>query len=75
MSDEVYKVIEANSDRSLGYYKAKDKRVAKKAALANIVVRKLSGSEVLDVMASGYAITDCSSNQPELPIEAQGSQG
>jgi hypothetical protein len=88
MIKDLFQVLDF-AGRSLGYYQATSKGQAKKAVVAEIEVRKLSGAEIYQVHQAGYGVTDVvdgrfnlkpatSEDQPELPLttdEAQASQG
>ncbi len=70
----VYKVTEGSSDRSLGYWLAKDAEQAKRAALIHVTAKRLTGGEVVNVTVNGYAISDAEATlaragQPDLPFE------
>jgi hypothetical protein len=57
MSKDLFQVVD-HAGRSLGYYQATSKGQAKKAVVAEIEVRKLSGAEIYQVHQLGYAVTD-----------------
>ena len=57
MSKDLFHVVD-HAGRSLGYYQATSKGQAKKAVVAEIEVRKLSGAEIYQVHQNGYGVTD-----------------
>lgn len=57
MSKDLFQVVD-HAGRSLGYYQATSKGQAKKAVVAEIEVRKLSGEEIYQVHQNGYGVTD-----------------
>lgn len=57
MSKDLFQVVD-HAGRSLGYYQATSKGQAKRAVVAEIEARKLSGQEIYNVHQNGYAVTD-----------------
>ena len=57
MSKDLFQVVD-HAGRSLGYFQATSKGQAKKAVVAEIEVRKLSGAEIYQVHQNGYGVTD-----------------
>jgi hypothetical protein len=89
MSKEMYQVLD-QAGRSMGYYEATSKGQAKKAVIAGLTVKKLSGQEIHSVYKNGYGVSDVQDgkivfngdvgatddSQPDLPLdEAQASAG
>lgn len=88
MSKEMYQVLD-QAGRSMGYYEATSKGQAKKAVIAGLTVKKLSGQEIHSVYKNGYGVSDVEDgkivfnevpsvddSQPDLPLnEAQASAG
>lgn len=66
----VYKVTEGSSDRSLGYWLAKDAQQARRAALAGVTARRMTGGELMAALAAGNIINDAEKSlQGDLPFE------
>lgn len=70
----VYKVTDESSERSLGYWLAKDANQARRAAVAHVSVKRLTGGEIVAVHTDGIGIADAESvlaraGQPDLPFE------
>lgn len=75
MSNEkhVYKVTEGSSDRSLGYWLASNAHQARRAALAHVSAKRLSGGEIMAIHGEGVAVLDAektlaAADQNELPF-------
>jgi len=72
----VYHVSDSSNDRSLGYWQAKTKGDARRAAIKHIEARRLDGSEIVAISKSGFGISDAATGQlcnaPEVPGPAEG---
>ncbi len=65
---EIYQAVDSNSDRSFGYFMADKPSQVKRHVVNNIKVRKLSGSEVLEVQQNGHGIFEINENPiPAMP--------
>lgn len=79
MPHDLFQVTD-HAGRSLGYYSASSKGQAKKAVVAELTARKLSGDEIYRVHQAGYAVTTVEDGRmvassepasPEPPIDDQ----
>ena len=70
----VYIVTDESSDRTLGRFLAKDAQQARRAALAHVTAKRMTGGEIVAAHSNGYAISDAEAvlaraNQGDLPFE------
>ena len=66
MSKEMFQVLD-QAERSMGYYEATSKGQAKKAVIAGLTVKKLSGAEIHAVYKAGYGVSDVVDGKVVVP--------
>lgn len=68
MSNDLFQVLD-QAGRSMGYYSATSKGQAKKAVIAGLEVKKLSGLEIYQVHQNGYGVANVVDGKVKLEPE------